>query len=187
MNEKISVLGEPISSDDLMEIVKAHQEGSTLEELAVENLSNTVNIHEVLKWVTERHGKIFSIKFIKRTDGTERVMVCRTGVKSRLVPTKNHTPLDHKSYDLISVFDMQKDNYRSIPIEGIIEVKMHGKWLPVTHEPRWIICGNLLFPRTVLVHDPITRRRGVINNPSLELFKLTNSPLPQAEYSNVVE
>lgn len=83
-------------------------------------------IKEVEDFIKNTHGRIFSIKFVKRSTGEERKMVCRTGVKSAL---KGGEP----SYDagekgLITVFDMQKNGYRSIPKEGIKQILISGEW-----------------------------------------------------------
>lgn len=84
---------------------------------------------EVVKFIQETDGKIFSIKFIKRSTGDERQMVARTGVKSHLKGGK--PSYDFKEKDLIPVFDMQKQAYRSIPIEGITAIKIDGDWVKV--------------------------------------------------------
>jgi hypothetical protein len=70
-------------------------------------------------------GRIFSVEFIKRTTGEKRLMVCRLGVKSHL---KGGTKkFDDKEKNLLTVFDVQKKGYRSIPLENIISVKIHGE------------------------------------------------------------
>lgn len=90
-----------------------------------------MKIEEVEKFVKETNGKIFSIKFIKRTTKELRSMVCRTGVKKHL---KGGEPAyDPKEKDLIVVYDMQSKGYRSIPKEGIQEILIDGKWLTVVH------------------------------------------------------
>ena len=70
-------------------------------------------------------GTIFTATFIKRTTGEKRVMNCRKGVKKHL--TGAGAKYNPRAYDLVFVFDMQKEAYRSIPIDGIISLKLHGK------------------------------------------------------------
>lgn len=71
------------------------------------------------------HGLIFRATFIKRSTGERRVLVGRLGVKKYVKGVgMNYKPADH---DLISVFDMQKVEYRTIPIEGLLEVKFKGR------------------------------------------------------------
>lgn len=70
-------------------------------------------------------GKIFSVRFTKRGDGQEREMRCRFGVKSHLKGGE----LGYDAFEkaLFTVFDMDKRGYRSIPWEGISEVKVEGQ------------------------------------------------------------
>lgn len=70
-------------------------------------------------------GKIFSVSFVKRSTGETRHTVCRLGVKSHL---KGGTKkFDDKEKNLLTVFDVQKKGYRSIPLENIISAKIHGE------------------------------------------------------------
>jgi len=91
----------------------------------------TMKLSEVLDFIQQTNGKIFSIKFTKRTTGEERQMTCRTGVEGHKVAAPSKPGLDFKKHDLISVFDMQKQAYRSIPIEGIFAIKQDGEWVDV--------------------------------------------------------
>lgn len=85
---------------------------------------------EAVQFIQDSSGKIFSIRFTKRTDGTTRLMNCRTGVVSHL---KGGSPAyNAKEKGLMTVFDMSKMGFRSIPIEGITEIKVRGEWNPVS-------------------------------------------------------
>lgn len=76
------------------------------------------------KLIEESKGR-FSIKFVKRSDGTVREMVAQYGVKKHL---KGGPPAyDPKGYMLVTVYDVVKKGYRSIPLEGIIELKTGGR------------------------------------------------------------
>ena len=91
----------------------------------------SISIADAIKFIEERQGKLYSIVFTKRSTGEERQMVCRQNVVS-------HLKGGEKAYDatakgLITTFDFQKNAYRSIPIEGIKRIKMHGDWVEVTH------------------------------------------------------
>jgi hypothetical protein len=73
-------------------------------------------------------GRIFGVHFVKRTTGEVRHMVCRTGV------TK-HLKGGDKSYDaaakkLLTVYDVQKEGYRSIPLDAVIKIEHHGTVTP---------------------------------------------------------
>lgn len=69
-------------------------------------------------------GKIFSCRFVKRSDGTIRRMVARTGVKLGL--TGRGPAYDPEAKGLLTVYDMEKHGYRTIPAENVIEVHCHG-------------------------------------------------------------
>lgn len=70
-------------------------------------------------------GHIFAVEFIKRTDGSIREMLCRTGVtKGTHGGSMGYKPEDH---GLLSVYDMQKQGFRSIPVENILHLSMNGQ------------------------------------------------------------
>lgn len=74
-------------------------------------------------------GTVFSVRFVKRTNGQERIMRCRFGVKSHLRGGERaYNPL---AKALFTVFDMDKRGYRSIPWEGIRELRIDGRTYPV--------------------------------------------------------
>ena len=109
----------------------------------------TLTRRNALKFIQARAGKIFAVKFIKRTTGEEREMVCRQGVKAHLAANPSKPGIDFKANDLIPVFDMNasppvpkdkllardfkpvKGAYRSIPKEGITAIKIGGEWYEV--------------------------------------------------------
>jgi hypothetical protein len=65
-------------------------------------------------------GKIAAVTFIKRSDGKKRRMLCRTGVKKGI--TGKGSSYDAASKNLLTVFDMEKQAYRTIPAENVVEV-----------------------------------------------------------------
>lgn len=65
-------------------------------------------------------GKIARVTFIKRSDGQERKMLCRTGVRKGI--TGKGSSYDPESKGLLTVFDMEKLGYRTIPAENVVEV-----------------------------------------------------------------
>lgn len=72
-------------------------------------------------------NKIFSVEFIK-LDGTPRKMVCRLGVKKHL--KGGSLGYDARSLNLLPVFDLQKNEYRMINFDSIINLTIDG----VTYE-----------------------------------------------------
>lgn len=70
-------------------------------------------------------GKIFSITFIKRTTGLSRTMCARRGVTRHLVGgALSYNPSDH---GLMTVFDLEKRAYRTVPLDAVISLQHHGK------------------------------------------------------------
>jgi hypothetical protein len=86
-------------------------------------MSKEQKLQEALDAIRNSKGKIFSVIFIKRTDKSLRKMVCRTGVKKHLKGGKS--PYNFSDKDLISVFDVQKKDYRTIDINSLVEVKIN--------------------------------------------------------------
>ena len=83
---------------------------------------------------TYDNNKIFSVTFVKRTDGTVRTMNCRKGVKKY---TKGGSlAYDPKSKNLLCVWDAQAEDpakaYRMISTDAIKSIKMEGKTYIVT-------------------------------------------------------
>jgi len=72
-------------------------------------------------------GTIFSLKFIKRSNGELREMVCRLGVKKHLATNGRERAYDPAEKGLLCVYDLQKKGYRSIPLENILEIRIKGK------------------------------------------------------------
>ena len=69
-------------------------------------------------------GQIFSATFIKK-NGERREMVCRLGVKKHL--KGGELKYDAKARNLLPVFDMQKEAYRMINFDTIIQLKINGQ------------------------------------------------------------
>lgn len=91
-----------------------------------------ITIDEVKQIIKEEGNKIFSVKFTKRSTGEERLMVCRTGVTSRL--KGGEKAYDAEAHGLITVFDMASNDYRSISTEGVFAFKFNGNpWVKVIH------------------------------------------------------
>lgn len=75
--------------------------------------------------LTSTEGRIFSVKFIKRTTGEIREMVARTGVKAHLKGGDAAYKFSDKA--LLSVYDLQKKAYRAIPLDAILSLKAGGE------------------------------------------------------------
>lgn len=70
------------------------------------------------------NGQIFGVQFVKK-DGTIRDMVARLGVKKGVTGEgMKYNPAD---FNLITAFDMQKKEYRSISIDTLTQLKVDGQ------------------------------------------------------------
>ena len=67
-------------------------------------------------------GRFFSVTFRKK-DGTIRKMLARRGVKRNLQGNPRYNPDD---YNLLVVWSVNDEAYRSIKINRILEVKANG-------------------------------------------------------------
>ena len=70
-------------------------------------------------------GGIFSVEFIKRSNGQLRKMVCRLGVKKHL--KGGQKAYSTKAHNLLTVFDMENKGYRSIPVDAIQRISVNGQ------------------------------------------------------------
>jgi hypothetical protein len=74
--------------------------------------------------------KIFHVEFIKKTDGSIRNMNCRLGV-TKFVKGVRSNEVSDKENGLLTVWDTQKKDYRRINIEGVLYLKVNGKYWTV--------------------------------------------------------
>ena len=80
-----------------------------------------INRKKLLELIRKNKSNIFSVVFLKK-DGTIRRMICRLGVK-KYVNGKGlkYDPIER---GLLGVFDMQKEAYRMINLETIMNINM---------------------------------------------------------------
>lgn len=81
--------------------------------------------HKAFKIIQDalRSGKIFSVVFDKRTTGDVRRMLCRGRVRYTAKGTK---PYDPRKHSLVVVYDMERQGWRSIPLDAILQIKTSG-------------------------------------------------------------
>ena len=89
---------------------------------------NKIDTTNAVKLIRATQGKIFTVSFIKK-DGTLRKMNCRLGVTKHL--KGGELAFDPKEYDLIPVFDLQKNAYRMINLDSLVEVTINGETFEV--------------------------------------------------------
>lgn len=90
-----------------------------------------LNLSEVRDLIKSAKGKIFSATFVK-SNGDIRIMTARTGVRKDLKGIG--LKYDPKEYNLITVFDMNKRQYRSINIGTLLNLRMNGTLYNVYHD-----------------------------------------------------
>ena len=82
----------------------------------------TISINTARKIIADEGGKFFKAKFIKK-DNTIRTMNCRKGVTKHL--RGGTSTIAHKD-NLVSVYDMQAEGYRSINLDTLLELDANG-------------------------------------------------------------
>lgn len=75
-------------------------------------------------WSIVKDGKFFTVRFVKRTDGTERLMNCRVRPPVEGGPGMRYDPASH---ELLVVWEIPRRAWRQIPADGIIEIRAHGQ------------------------------------------------------------
>lgn len=127
-------------------------------------------------------GEIVRIEFVKRTDGTTRCMLCMVGddPENKLEPTRH---VNWWKSNLVPVYDEERKERRSIPIEGIRKIEIKGSWHDVTTLPFWQVLTQIE-GSTYEVKCRLSDRRGTI-----QLVEPASVPflLPSKDYERVVQ
>lgn len=79
---------------------------------------------EAAQKIRDTKGQIFTVTFIKKSNGEKRVMNARLGVKAYL--KGGVLPYDPNTKGLIPVYDIQSKEYKMINIPGIVNLKAKG-------------------------------------------------------------
>lgn len=104
---------------------------------ATDRSSSTKQVTRAIKNLIGRDG-VFGCVFIKK-DGTRRSGSFRLGVKkglksvktdaehlSQVPATKTERDYDPEDQGILIVWDMTKGGYRSIPLDKVIQISVHG-------------------------------------------------------------
>jgi len=88
------------------------------------NFPESIHEDDLRKFLIDTRGKIFTVYFVKRSDGRLRKITGRYGV-SKYTNGKglNYQPDDH---DLFVVFDMKNKRYKMIDLKGVLCVVFNG-------------------------------------------------------------
>jgi hypothetical protein len=109
-------------------ILKEQDEEPEQEEVAPEEAptpetpAGPITRQQAKQLIKDTKGKFFTVTFIKRTDGTVRVMNARLGVKAYL--KGGELPYNPDEKGLIPVFDIPKRAYRMINVDTITNLKI---------------------------------------------------------------
>jgi hypothetical protein len=107
----------------------------------------TINVHQAAEMIRHSNGKLFSVTFVKRKDGSRRRMTARTGVRKgvtgegqkfnpadhdllvvhEFVSLRDETPRRDTRKGLLTPVRCIETQFRSVPIEGIVRLKIAGQ------------------------------------------------------------
>lgn len=90
---------------------------------------------EALNRIHSSNGRIFGVRFIKRTTGEVRTMQARLGVVHVKGDLGSGPAYDAASHGLLRVWSMADGGYRSVGTESILAVSVNGEWETVTDSP----------------------------------------------------
>jgi len=94
-----------------------------------------ISARDAISFMTDpTHNQFFSVRFIKRTTGELRNMLCRYGVRSRLKGGQAAYNFDEKG--LVCVWDTHKQDYRTIPKEALVDITINGEVFTVVYPPK---------------------------------------------------
>lgn len=117
-----SALVAALARDDLARQVTGLEEGL--------NFPHSIGRRELRGFLEALGPRLFGVVFVRRTDGAARRMVCRTGVApDRTGPGLAFDPAD---YNLYSVFDVRRRQYRFLPLENVLCLTCNRKRYRVT-------------------------------------------------------
>ena len=87
-------------------------------------LPEVITSENAVKLIKQTNGQIFTVEFLKK-DRTVRIMNCRLGVKKHL--KGGEMKYDPSEYEMLPVFDVQKQDYRMIALDTIQKVTVDGR------------------------------------------------------------
>ena len=88
-------------------------------------MAKAIKRSEAAEMIRQSNGAIFGVDFIKRTTGELRKMTARIGVKKHL--KGGVAAYDAAAKDLIFVYDITAEGYRSIALDAITALRIGGE------------------------------------------------------------
>jgi hypothetical protein len=93
-------------------------------EIPVDQPLQNISKLDAAQKIRDTKGRMFTVTFIKKSNGEKRTMNARLGVKAYL--RGGVLPYDPNTKGLIPVYDVQTKDYRMINIQGIVNLKTGG-------------------------------------------------------------
>ena len=85
----------------------------------------TIGVSKARELMEKSDGKMFTVFFIKKSNGKPREMNARLGVSVGVNGTgRNFKPEDH---DLLGVYDMQEHGHRMVSLRSVYRLHLGGK------------------------------------------------------------
>lgn len=88
-------------------------------------MAKSIKRAEAAEMIRQSNGSIFGVDFIKRSTGELRKMTARLGVKKHL--KGGVAAYDAAAKDLIFVYDITAEGYRSIALDAITALRIGGE------------------------------------------------------------
>jgi hypothetical protein len=86
--------------------------------------TKTINTNKAKQLIEDSKGKFFTAHFIKRSNNKERILNART--QKRYTPKSNRKqPYEPSKYNLLTVYDMQKRNFRMLNIDTLFKLNIN--------------------------------------------------------------
>lgn len=103
-----------------------------------------MKLQDALDWIKQKNQDKeqvdFSIKFIKK-DNTIRVMNCRTAVTDILVNNPTRPGTDFAKHGLVSVYEVESNQYKSFSKDKLLYIKIADVWTPIDENQLVILSG----------------------------------------------
>jgi hypothetical protein len=94
------------------------------------NFPHSIHRDSLRSFIATTCGRFFKVVFSQRSDGQQRIMVCRIdGPSARWSDGQTYDPNDH---NLVRVYDVKSRGFRLIPLEGVLCLSSKGKNYAVT-------------------------------------------------------
>ena len=92
----------------------------------MKTILKTLAISKAIDFIRTTNGRFFSVSFIKK-DGSTRNMTARLGVSKGIKGTGTYSHTGDSRRNNMTVWDAAKRNFRAVPLDRIIWIKIDGQ------------------------------------------------------------